>query len=48
MEYRDQSFHVASRKDLIASKRASGRDVDLEDVRLLELDEAETPPNSAT
>ncbi len=39
MEYQGQKFYVASRKDLIASKRASGRDVDLEDVRLLELDD---------
>ena len=39
MKYHGQLFYVASRKDLIASKRASGRDVDLEDVRLLELDE---------
>ena len=38
MEYQDQKFFVASREDLIASKRASGRPVDLEDVRLLELD----------
>ncbi len=39
MKYHGQLFYVASRKDLITSKRASGRDVDLEDVRLLELDE---------
>ncbi len=39
MEYKGQKFYVASRKDLIASKRASGRDVDLEDVHLLELDD---------
>ena len=39
MKYHGQLFYVASRKDLIASKRASGSDVDLEDVRLLELDE---------
>ncbi|MBN1452452.1 MAG: nucleotidyltransferase [Anaerolineales bacterium] len=39
MEYQDQKFFVASREDLIASKRASGRPVDLEDVRLLELKE---------
>jgi hypothetical protein len=38
MDYQDQKFYVASREDLIASKRASGRPVDLEDVRLLELD----------
>jgi len=37
MEYQGQAFYVASREDLISSKRAAGRDVDLEDVRLLEL-----------
>ncbi len=37
MNYRGQEFYVASRNDLIASKRAAGRPVDLEDVRLLEL-----------
>jgi len=37
MEYRGQEFQVVSREDLIASKKAAGRDVDLEDVRLLEL-----------
>ena len=43
MKYHGQQLFVASRKDLIASKRASGRAVDLEDVRLLELsdDQAE-------
>ncbi len=35
--YQNQDFFVLSRKDLICSKRAAGRDVDLEDVRLLEL-----------
>ncbi|MBA2691504.1 MAG: hypothetical protein H0U65_03290 [Rubrobacter sp.] len=39
MEYRRQSFYVVSREDLISSKRAAGRDVDLEDARLLELPE---------
>jgi len=34
-----QSFFVVSKEDLIASKRAAGREVDLEDVRLLELDD---------
>ena len=38
MEYQGQEFHVVSRNDLIASKRAAGREVDLEDVRLLELE----------
>jgi hypothetical protein len=46
MEYRGQSFFVASRKDLIASKRAAGRDIDLEDVRLLELWSDEDPEES--
>jgi hypothetical protein len=35
MEYQGQYFYVASRGDLISSKRAAGREVDLEDVRLL-------------
>lgn len=34
MEYQGQSFYVVSREDLISSKRAAGRDVALEDVRL--------------
>ena len=37
LSYRGQSFWVVSRRVLIASKRASGRPVDLEDARLLEL-----------
>lgn len=37
MQYEQQEFHVLSRDDLIASKRAAGRPKDLEDVRLLEL-----------
>jgi len=39
--YQDQDFFVLSREDLIASKKAAGREVDLEDVRLLELEENE-------
>lgn len=42
MEYNDQEFYVVSRDDLIASKRAAGRDVDLKDVQLLELDDDDT------
>lgn len=34
--YQDQKVEVLCRKDLIRSKRAAGRDVDLEDARLLE------------
>jgi len=34
--YQGQDFFIVSREDLIASKRAAGRDVDLNDVRLLE------------
>jgi len=41
MEYQGQAFYVISKVDLIASKRASGRQVDLEDVRLLTLDDTE-------
>lgn len=37
MVYQNRTFYVLSREDLIASKRAAGRTVDLEDVRLLEL-----------
>jgi len=37
IKYQGQSFYVASLGDLISSKRSAGRDVDLEDVRLLEL-----------
>jgi hypothetical protein len=35
MRYEDQEFYVVAREDLIASKKASGRKIDLEDVRLL-------------
>ena len=38
MDYQGQKFYVASRQDLMASKRAAGRPRDLEDVRILELD----------
>ncbi len=37
MEFQQQKIYVASREDLISSKRAAGHPVDLEDVRLLEL-----------
>ncbi len=36
--YEGQPFHVISRDDLIAAKKAAGRKVDLEDVMLLEAD----------
>lgn len=36
VEFQRRRFHIVSREDLIASKRASGRPVDLEDVRALE------------
>lgn len=39
MQYRANDFYVVSKKDLIASKMAAGRKVDLEDVRLLQLEE---------
>ena len=37
MKFKQQEIFVASRSDLISSKRAAGRPVDLEDVRLLQL-----------
>ena len=37
MEYQKQKFFVASRPDLITSKLAAGRPVDLEDVKALQL-----------
>ncbi|MCA9435899.1 MAG: hypothetical protein KC978_08965 [Candidatus Omnitrophica bacterium] len=37
LSYESQSFFVLSKPDLIATKKASGRSVDLEDVRILEL-----------
>jgi hypothetical protein len=36
VEYQGRPFHIVSREDLISSKRASGRPIDLEDVRALE------------
>jgi hypothetical protein len=41
MTYQGQDFFIVSREDLIASKRAAGRGVDLDDVRLLELPDQE-------
>lgn len=38
MEHDGQKFFVVSKSDLIASKRAAGRDIDLDDVSLLEID----------
>jgi len=38
MEYQNQIFYVVSRNNLIASKLASAREIDLEDVRILESD----------
>jgi hypothetical protein len=37
MKYKEQEFYVLSRADLIASKRAAGRQKDLEDVQMLEV-----------
>ena len=39
MEYKGQEFWVVSKQDLITSKRAAGRTIDQEDVRLLTLDD---------
>jgi Nucleotidyltransferase of unknown function (DUF6036) len=37
MTYESQAFFVVNRGDLIRSKRAAGRDVDLQDVAILEI-----------
>jgi len=37
MRYQGQDFFVLNKEDLIASKKASGRPIDLEDARLLEM-----------
>ena len=39
MRYQGQEFYVLSKEDLLSSKRAAARDIDLEDVRLLKLPE---------
>lgn len=41
--YQGQDVFILSKEHLIASKRAAGRPVDLEDVRLLELSNDQTP-----
>ena len=41
MDYRGRRFHVLSRDDVIATKLAAGRDVDLEDVRQLHLEDGD-------
>jgi hypothetical protein len=37
MVFQGQEFYVLSKKDLILTKRASGREIDLSDVKLLEI-----------
>lgn len=37
VEHQGQTFFILSKQDLILSKKASGRAVDMEDIRLLEL-----------
>jgi hypothetical protein len=39
--YEGQAFFVVTKEDLISSKKGAGRDIDLQDVRLLELPEDE-------
>lgn len=42
MTYENRTFPVVSRTDLIAAKRAAGRPVDLEDVRMLQTEPGPT------
>ena len=37
LEYQGQAFFIVSKEDLIASKEAAGREIDLQDVKLLKL-----------
>ena len=46
MTYAGRSFYVVSKADLVASKLAAGRPVDLEDVRLLRLADEDQPGDS--
>jgi len=41
--YQGQPFYILSKPHLIAAKRAAGRPVDLEDVRVLELPDSDKP-----
>jgi len=41
LEFQGQQFYIASKDDLIKSKIAAGRRIDLEDVRLLSLGDIE-------
>jgi hypothetical protein len=43
--YQGQNFFILSKEDLIRSKRACGRDVDMEDICLLELPDDEQKNN---
>jgi predicted nucleotidyltransferase len=46
LSYEKQDFFILSKDDLIASKRAAGRKIDLEDVRLLELVDEPEPDST--
>jgi hypothetical protein len=39
MNYQGQSFFVLCKSDLIAAKLAAGRDIDLQDVKILQFDQ---------
>lgn len=44
VNYQGQSFFIISKNDLIASKKAAGRAVDLEDIRLLTQNDEDPHP----
>jgi hypothetical protein len=45
IEYQGQTLYLVSKRDLISFKLAAARDRDLEDVRLLSLDEPNSTPS---
>ncbi len=45
VSYQNSGIFVLSKQDLIQSKRSAGRDIDLEDVRLLKMQDQDSAPS---